>query len=297
MKNWLLFGCLIGGLALVTACMNDGQQTVLGNGNLPENIDSVDYELVMGIDTPVYSIQEHVKLGDGSTDYSKQDVTKVRITYPRIDSFSKEAVKIAINQIVQTTLLKNVADEVAYESIEQRLDEFIQDYEEHKTDMKEFGLPVSSSWFFELTVEVLLNSADVMALRIHQLEFTGGAHANPSTSYLNIDLQSGRVLKLSDILQGNYEEELLTIAELQFKKSANLDVDTNLMETHYEFNEGHFVLPDNFCIGRKGIHFYYNPYDLGPFALGSIAFEIPYQQLKKLINPDALKIQPIPTKN
>ena len=297
MKNWLLFGCLIGGLTLVMACMNDGQQGVLGNDSSSEHIDSIDYELVMGIDTPIYSIHKHIKLGDGSTDYSKQDVTKVSITYPKIDSFSKESVKTTINRIIRTTLLKNVADEVAFESIEQRLDEFIQDYEEHKTDMKEFGLPVSSSWFFELTVEVLLNSPDIMALRIHQLEFTGGAHANPSTSYLNLDLKSGAVLKLSDVLHGNYEAELLAIAELQFKKSANLDADTNLMETHYEFNEGHFVLPNNFCVGRKGIHFYYNPYDLGPFALGFIAFEIPYQQLKKLINPAVLKIQPISTKN
>jgi len=250
-------------------------------------------QIAINEDTAIYSTHLNFQLEDNSQDYKKEDITKIILNYPFIDSFPDVSVKDSVNKIIQDILLQDITGEVAHVDVKERMQEFITDYKVHKKEMKEFNLPVASSWFFELTIGVLLNSPGLMSMRVHKLEFTGGAHANPWTTYLNLDLKSGRQLILDDLFVGDYESELLMVAESQFKEATNLNQDSSLAETSFEFSSGDFMLPQNFSIGKRGISFHYNPYDLGPFALGAISFEIPYDNLTSMLNKDLLKLEAV----
>jgi hypothetical protein len=252
--------------------------------------EAVPHQIIVGGDTVCYTIQLAYKLDGKSEDYTQNDLTKIVFTYPWVDSFSQMNIKDSINTIVQNLLLQDVVGELQYENLETRMLEFLEEYKEHKKEMLEFQLP-SGNWAFEMKIDILLNRPSLLSLRVHQLEFTGGAHANSWTNYLTIDLGTGKVLNLKELFVEDFEPALLAISEAAFKRTMNLDLDTNLVDTQYEFSTGAFMLPPNFSVGAEGLHFYYNPYDLGAFALGAISFEIPYQEILSIIDTNVLLLE------
>lgn len=299
MNKWKSIGVLVFSLAILVACIDENEhkktttieQVEMEKEGVSFSITELPHELHSDEDTAQYSIKVDFKLEKGAEDYTQNGITKIVFSYPLIDSFSQMAIKDSINAIINTVQLQDVTGAVRYVELAERMTEFLEEYEEHNSEMEEFGLP-SSNWVFEMTINVILNTHRLMALQVHQLEFTGGAHANSLTNYLNLNLETGKILTLDDLFTENYQTALLEISEKAFKQATNLAVDTNLVETHYEFNDGDFVLPPNFSIGKEGIHFYYNPYDLGPYALGAISFQIPYQEILSIIDSSVLDLRP-----
>ena len=249
-------------------------------------------QIILGADTVYYTNQLVYELDGEAKDHTQNDITKIVFSFPDIDSFSQAGIKDSINNIIQKLLLQDVVGELRYKNLEGRMLAFIEEYKEHKTEMIEFQLP-STNWVFEMKIDVLLNCPSLLSLRVSQLEFSGGAHANSLTNYLTIDLRTGNVLNLNELFVEGFEQQLLVISEAAFKQTVNLALDTNLVDTHYEFSTGEFMLPPNFSVGAKGLHFYYNPYDLGPFALGAISFDIPYQEILSIIDTNVLLLEPI----
>lgn len=49
-----------------------------------------------------------------------------------------------------------------------------------------------------------------------------------------------------------------------------------------------FALTENFWIGPKGLTFYYNPYEIAPWALGTTELLLTYREIRDLIKPDGL---------
>ncbi|BDS12916.1 DUF3298 and DUF4163 domain-containing protein [Aureispira anguillae] len=296
MNKWGAISICVFSLAVVIACIDNKttrevEQTAI-QGTLTE-AEELPYQLVSNLDTFNYSIQLDYKLEKNAKDHTQKDITKIVFSYPIIDTLPQQnAVLDSIRDRIETLLLQDGIGQKSAKDLEARMTQFMEEYKEHKKEMEEFDLP-SGNWVFEMTIDVLLNTPTLMSLKIHKLEFTGGAHANTWTSYLNLNLKTGEVLSLDDLFLENYQTELLAISEAAFKQKVNLDADTNLIETHYEFNAGDFMLPPNFSIGSTGLHFHYNPYDLGPFALGAISFKIPYQKIRSIINTNILELEPI----
>jgi hypothetical protein len=292
MSQWGFIGTIFLSMTMLVACT---ETTADDQIEIKDNVsakDTLPWQIIVGADTVHYTIQLGYKLDGKAKDYTQNDITKIVFTFPQVDSFSQTNVKDSINTIVQNSLLQNVIGELSYENVEGRMVEFIAEYKEHKNEMLEFQLP-STNWVFEMDITILLNRPSLLSLRVNQLEFTGGAHANSWTNYLTIDLETGKVLQLKELFVENFEQQLLTISEAAFKRTVNLDLDTNLIETHYEFSSGEFMLPPHFSVGSEGLHFYYNPYDLGPFALGAISFEIPYREILSIIDTNVLLLEPM----
>ena len=44
---------------------------------------------------------------------------------------------------------------------------------------------------------------------------------------------------------------------------------------------------DNFWISENGISFFYNPYDLAPYSMGSITISLKYADIQELLREDA----------
>lgn len=293
MSQWGSIGTIFLSVIMLVSCTGERTINTEKEVELETNLfikDTLPRQIIVGSDTICYTIQLAYKLEGKAQDYTQNDITKIVFAYPWVDSFSHTNIKDSVNAIVQKSLLQDVVGELRYENVEARMLEFLEEYKEHKKEMLEFQLP-SGNWVFEMEIDVLLNRPSLISLRINQLEFTGGAHANSWTNYLTIDLGTGKVLNLKELFVKDFEQQLLTISEAAFKRRVNLGLDTNLVETHYEFSTGEFMLPPNFSVGSKGLHFYYNPYDLGPFALGAISFEIPYQEILSIIDTNVLLLE------
>ncbi len=91
----------------------------------------------------------------------------------------------------------------------------------------------------------------------------GAAHGQYGSSVLNVDLATGNQIKLKDVLADNYKSALKSLARRKF-----------LAQNGYEgwwFLDGDqpFEVSEVFSITRKGITFFYQPYEIGPYAAGA----------------------------
>lgn len=122
--------------------------------------------------------------------------------------------------------------------------------------------------------------------KITEFEDNGGAHPLYSSKFLNYDIRNNKVLEFSDIFVAGSEQVLLDAITAQL---LDMYFATNLEEL--EENSGIFTdqiyLTDNIYITGSEIVFFYNPYDIAPWAVGSI--EVPLQEydLEEILTPQA----------
>jgi hypothetical protein len=246
------------------------------------------YTLRLSKDSARYSRQEISRQASEQPDQLAETAAKISFSYPHIDSVLNKAVKDSINQFIQDMLLADEAGEIAYNSVENRLDDFIKQFRTAEEEMRK-ELVLVSKWQYEVKIDIITNSAKILAIRYFEMSYMGGVHPNTLMLYLNFDMKTGRILALEDILVENYQKTLLQAGEKAFKKAMKIAPQTPIHETQYEFKNGNFFLPRNFAITRTGLHFCYNPYDIGPYSLGTLEFEIPFGEILAVLRKEALE--------
>lgn len=256
----------------------------------PEPIVLGPYQLRTGGDTLPYTLYKKVDYEDNPDEYSQSDSTIISFRYPLLHSSAPVAVRDSINAHIKAILLQETTQ---YATVEERLEGFLTEFRLHKQDMQDFGLP-SSNWAFDMQLSVLTNTPTVFALRIDQLEFTGGAHANSWTSYKNYHAQSGEELQLEDLFYENSQEAWMPLARSAFWKAWQTQQDSSLQKSTVERDTADFTLPPNFSIGLEALHFYYNPYELDAYALTALSFSLPYTELLPFVDTTVLPLDAQP---
>lgn len=107
--------------------------------------------------------------------------------------------------------------------------------------------------------------------------YTGGAHGLGQLDAIVLDLRDGSAVNESDLFADGYEESL----------SERLS--THLPEAFddEESYEGLFVkqiAPNgNFMVSEDGVTYIYQPYEIGPYSLGTISVTVPWTELEDLL--------------
>ena len=125
----------------------------------------------------------------------------------------------------------------------------------------------------------------VLSLTGIQNSYLGGMHGNLSCISVNYDMMTGDVLTFGSIMHPNATKEQfidLILEKLQAMKDefylyddyedaarARLSGDENLYEDFY--------------FTKTGLNFYFSPYEIAPYASGTISVELPYSELAGLI--------------
>ncbi|MDP5121617.1 MAG: DUF3298 and DUF4163 domain-containing protein, partial [Spirosomaceae bacterium] len=141
--------------------------------------------------------------------------------------------------------------------------------------------PHSSSWSYDFSTDTLmLDQKQQILTLIHDYStYTGGAHPNHFTQISTIDLLTGDTLSYNSLFGNN--EELLNAVEKRFVENEK----KVLSENGYEFNmsdywfEAGFKLPQAMGLTREGIRCIYVPYEVAPYARGTIDFTVPYADI------------------
>lgn len=247
------------------------------------------YHLRMGKDTLLYTIYQKAAHEHHPDEYSQSDSTSIQFEYPLIDSLVASEVRDCINTQIKAILLQ---DAHQYNTVEERLEGFLAEFRLHKKDMQEFGLP-SSNWAFDMQLSVLTNTPTVFVLRVDQVEFTGGAHANSWTSYKNYHAVSGKELQLKDLFYDSNQEAWLPLARAAFWKAWQ-EQDGEPQASILDRDTTDFVLPPNFSIGLDALHFYYNPYELDAYAITELSFSLSYTDLLPFVDTTVLPLKAEP---
>lgn len=136
-------------------------------------------------------------------------------------------------------------------------------------------------WAVDVSNSIDETNSGYVQLSLNSWTYTGGAHGNGWSEDLLLDRESGRVLYLSDFFTDI--EALTNLAEPIFRGSQGLEMDASLEEAGYWFEGGVFHLNENFAFTNESIEFFYNTYEIAPYAAGPISLTIPLDQIKHLL--------------
>jgi hypothetical protein len=264
MNKILLLGCLCGMLA---ACQNNPDPT------------SIPDEPALVSDTLQYQLVEVTRqLGDceEGNDFT---CTRASVAYLRVTGGVAPQVQNRINAQIEYLLHGDTS------SIEAVLEAFVAEYIDliaSEPDLRDF----EAGWQWETTQSVLFNHPTVLTIKDFTLLFTGGAHGNYATEYLNFDLRTGERIPASAFFKPEQFDALNQLGEQYFRRHRDIPNGQRIQDMmEYWFPNDRFYLSQNVGFTSKGLVFTYAPYEIASYADGEISLLIPYEELEFIALP------------
>ena len=113
-------------------------------------------------------------------------------------------------------------------------------------------------------------------------DYMGGAHGMYNENYTVFDTKTGSVVTEDDLFEGEWDETLgELLSEQLYEDYAGLaeEMDADIEDIFF----GAPYPNGNFSTGKDGITWYYNPYDIAPYAAGVISVTLSWKQLIPLL--------------
>ena len=114
--------------------------------------------------------------------------------------------------------------------------------------------------------------------------YEGGAHGINQLITFNFDIATGKVITLADVFAPGYESQLKNSLLKALKSKTGLNSMNELKEAGYLYSMEMFA-SENFILNDETITFVYNPYEIAPYAVGSIELVITYSEVSQILNP------------
>lgn len=133
--------------------------------------------------------------------------------------------------------------------------------------------------------QVAVPAQTLLSIQFTVYEFGGGAHGNTALSTLHYDLKARRALTAADLLTGSAWVGALS-------DHAVKDLRRQARENDWELTaESAEAVPEvvkdlaNWSFGADKASITFNPYTIGPYALGIQVVDVPYRLLKPFLKP------------
>ena len=174
------------------------------------------------------------------------------------------------------------------EAVKQYADSYIAKYREleplYEQDEKENAENTGAwySYYRQVEGHVQLCTDEVLVYRVDYNEYTGGAHGNYLTTFLNLDLKTLCPLRLDDLFDAEYQEPLTDLLWEQLAEDIGVSTRQEAEDLGYG-STGELTPTENFCLGQEGITFHYNIYEIAPYVMGATEITLPWQRISHLL--------------
>lgn len=206
---------------------------------------------------------------------------RMQATFPVFESGLPSAVRKMVNDSIlqltksSLTLLDSDVD-LHHFSLEMLADTLFKTYTTY-TQEAEYVTP----WELQVKGEVLFLSNHLATVSLESFGFTGGAHPNSNTVLINMDLKTGKGVRILDLISDT--AKLNQLAEKAFRESRELAPEEDLNEAGF-FWDSDFQLPANIGLVEEGLYFYYNSYEIAAYAWGPTDFVLSWEALGDLVD-------------
>ena len=166
-------------------------------------------------------------------------------------------------------------------------------YKKDKED-KEDGASMEAwySYYKGIESHVQLYVKHLLVYRIDYNEYTGGAHGIYMSTFLNMDLRTLAPIRLDDLFVSDYKEALTDLLWNQLMADNKATTRQELEDMGYA-TTGDLEPTENFYLGKEGITFYYNVYDIAPYVMGAVKITLPYEMLQHLLDGDNMALNEV----
>lgn len=112
--------------------------------------------------------------------------------------------------------------------------------------------------------------------------YEGGAHGIIQHIVMNFDNKTGKQLTLADVFAPGYEQKLTEMLSEKLMEQTGTSKLDELRQQGYLYVMDMFAT-ENFALGKDGITFIYNPYEIAPYDKGMIELVIDYEQCNEIL--------------
>jgi hypothetical protein len=164
-------------------------------------------------------------------------------------------------------------------------DGLVADYRQENRDIYNPDSEYEFMWQHTYGVSLMCNDKNFTTFRFYYYSYTGGAHGLFGDDFSSVDLETGKALTLDDIFVPGYKQEIGRLLDARVRQTDKIPADGSLEDYGY-FTDN--IMPgDTFYVAPDGIGFYYNIYEIRPYAYGSSDIFLSFKEIKQLIKPDS----------
>lgn len=212
--------------------------------------------------------------------------SKIDISYPKANGV--EIIAKNINTEIESLLVGSLflGDEegTSTASISEAAAEFIMAYRDHQADTPtdiDMG-----GYEAQIDMHVIRQTEDFISIEWDSYFFTGGAHGNTYTTYLNFDTQTGEQIDIESLI--NNFDSFENFVEEAFRKEHKISKDVSINDTGFWFDNDTFYVSNNVGFTNEKIIIVYNTYEIAPYSTGAITLEIPLEEIEPFLNDSVL---------
>ena len=196
----------------------------------------------------------------------KVELVEFNFTFPQIENLENNGVYEQINQ-AYAKKFEEAKQRGATESLKAAKESYLLYKDDPELTFMRHG--------YQINYSVMTNDGKDLSIFQMYSDFTGGAHPNNYFEAQNYDITTGNPIKLSDLFGRNEAETKAIILKQVIESIKNQEAKAEVI--YYEsyitdcdtaYNPEHFYLKDGKLI------FFYQPYDIAPYAAGLREFEI-----------------------
>lgn len=155
-----------------------------------------------------------------------------------------------------------------------------------KNGMKADEIPNWYNYEYDINSELTEGKDSIWNYKVTTFQNTGGAHPNTWGRWVNVDATNGKVLDKKNLFVKGTEEKICQLILPQLLAEANKRLETDTLTCVEGLNQVGILLdtdlyiPDNFLLGKDGVTFLYNRYDIAPYYLGQFELTVPYSEIE-----------------
>lgn len=190
------------------------------------------------------------------------------------------AINKAVTQVVVLELIYDDAVDV------NTLEEAIASFKNGFLELKEMYPDESLGWEAKINGELTYEDAAIVTIKIDSYIFTGGAHGQSTTRFLNFDKKKSVQIETSSLFEE--DPKLLTYVESKFRSQEKIPEGSSINSTGFMFENNEFYLPESIGYTKEGIQLLYEEYEVASYAEGPVVLLLPYHEVEPF-----LKVKPV----
>jgi len=208
----------------------------------------------------------------------KQGCTHFLADYQVVESAPNSAVKDSINTYIYKAIANGDPNEA-------NVREFAKNFVKSFDEMRKSGSAMSE--FVNDTYGSIRNMGKYAIVQVSSSGYSGGAHGYDEISVANFDMNTGKKLKLTDLITS--EAALKKIATKIFRKLNQIPDNKTINEYGYSIDDNEkLVFAQSFALKKNQIEFYYGRYEAGPYVMPPPMLNIKYSEMKDLIKKEGI---------
>ena len=120
--------------------------------------------------------------------------------------------------------------------------------------------------------------------------YSGGSHPNSVQLAYNLDIENRRLLRLEDVIAEEEAQSLAALVRAEVDEKFTVIDGGNGLFADYgstiDNSMAYGAMTPYWYLNERGLVIFYNQYKLGPYAAGIIKVELPYDDLKDILNEE-----------